>query len=365
MNPRILAPLALVALLVPTALRAASFCAGTPAELQAALSAAAVNGESDLIKVEPGVYAAPGGAAFHYDGALEDHDLVLSGGWRTIGIPPNVFPCFLRIRIDPRQTKITGGTTDGNLRIWAGAGAVSIDGFMISNGHSLGTQAAGGAYVFTEGDVTIDHNLFIGNEGHFAGGIQVYTTQTLHFVNNLLLGNTSQLVNGAADLSGAHGWITHNGFMANSGPEPAVEVFGNSTSSFVLTSNLFWDNQGDDLDFAIGPNYPAPILVNNLVETLSLIVGDIHPASVNNIDSDPQFSVAGDCDRELGWELGDGSPAIDAAALNPPFGMPAWDLLGRDRVVGAAADIGPLERRVAFCDGVESGDVSAWSAAQQ
>ena len=86
-------------------------------------------------------------------------------------------------------------------------------------------------------------------------------------------------------------------------------------------------------------------------------------ASVGNLAADPQFAPTGACDRELGWELGSGSPAIDAGSLSPPNGMPAQDVLGRARVVGPAPDIGPLERRVAFCDGVESGDTSAWSSA--
>lgn len=345
------------------AARAAVFCVDTPAELQAALDIAATNNQDDVIRLEPGVYAAPGGASFDYEGAAENHDLVISGGWRTVGIPPTQIPCLLRLAIDPRQTQLTGGTTTGNLRAWLGAGDLTIEGLTFASGHSLGTQAAGGAYLWADGDIRVQYSLFVGNEGFWAGGLQAYTTGTLHVVDNLFVGNQSQISNGAAVLQAATGWVTHNGFVASTSPQEAVQVLPNASNLFVLTSNLFWGNAVGDLEFELAP-YPLPLLIRNLVETLPQIAGDIHPASVGNLSADPQFAPPGECDRVLGWELGAGSPALDAGSLNPPGGMPAQDLIGHARLVGAGPDIGPLERRVAFCDGVESGNTAAWSAVQ-
>ena len=291
MKPMTVAPLALACLITPVAAAAAEFCVDTPAELQIALIVAAGNGEDDVIRVEPGNYQVPAGG-FQFDGELENHDLVLTGGWRTIGIPPNVLPCVLRDRIDPRQTQIHGGTTIGNLWIHAGTGSIQIDGFMFAGGVATGPGHTGGAYVQSEGDITVEYNLFVGNHGFWAGGMVASSHATVEVVNNLFLGNSSDIAEGAATIGGVHGWITHNGFVANSGALPAVYALPIASPYFVLTNNLIWDNSPSDLDFPRS-GYPAPVLIDDLVGSLSLIAGDINPGSTGNIDSDPLFSAQG------------------------------------------------------------------------
>jgi hypothetical protein len=365
MRPNHLAPLALALLLSADAAVAADFCVDTSAELQSALAAAAVNGEDDVIRVEPGSYPVPAGG-FLYDGTLENHNLVLSGGWRTIGLPPNVLPCFLRDRIDPRRTQIHGGATVGNMTLRAGGhfALVLVEGIMFAGGHATGNQTAGGLYIDGGDGVIVRYDLFVGNEAEQTGGLFVSSNSSVEVVENLFVGNNSAVSRGAMVLVGTHGWITHNGFASNSGPSAAVYLLPTSSQSFVLTSNLFWDNAATGLDFASGFQFGHPLLNDNLVQDLALIQGDIDPASSGNFDADPLFSPPGECDRELGYELGQGSPAVDTASANPPHGLPDQDLIGRERVVGAAPDIGPFERRIVFCDGVEGGNFAGWSVVQ-
>ncbi len=102
-----------------------------------------------------------------------------------------------------------------------------------------------------------------------------------------------------------------------------------------VESSLFWDNDTDVID---------------------TVPSALDPSTMIGVDPLFVSSATGD------YSLGPGSPAIGFGnRLLPSVGP--FDLAHAPRVVGAQTDAGAFERDGLFADGLDSGDVGAWSAA--
>ena len=109
----------------------ATFCVSNEAELQAALTAAASNGEDDTIQIVQGTY----NGNFVY-ASTEANNLTVEGGY-TEG-------CASR-EIDPANTVLDGGGTDMVLALVSqGAANFTLEGLTLQNGASSTNFNGGG-----------------------------------------------------------------------------------------------------------------------------------------------------------------------------------------------------------------------------
>lgn len=359
--------LSLLAVSLARPLIAAEFCVSTINDWETALAFAGNNNQSDIIRVREGTYDVPaGGLTFSVTNALDNnHDLVISGGWRQfLGDP-----CGIR-RPSAADTILDGNFSDRILRVdLPEQGDVTITGLSFVSGSAPGIAGGGGLLVRQDsnesfdGTLTISGNRFVNNDAYRGGGLEIRILEGLQpmsvqvLTNHFLLNQATSAFGGAAlievftptQIRGefippprvilAHNTIVDNTAPAN-GPG-GVQFIGDMDELFIASNN-FWGNSTSDLTLNLVLD-PFVVLRNNNIEQLgsSVVVPDI---DVDNISVQPIYVDCGPfCFDRTPVTA---SPLIDAG-LSPgvfePWSLPAWDVLGRRRQLGEAVDIGAYE----------------------
>ena len=211
----------------------------------------------------------------------------------------------------------------------------------------------GGAYLAGSYSKTLINNHFTGNSaGGNGGGAYVDSNgynYTSTLVNNRFEGNFSTDQGGGAYLISLTTTLTNNSFANNEalhGAGLALEL-NSETADTDLANNLFWNNaallSADDLWIDNDPDNdgtasPLELMHNDFDQTQPASLVVTLPISIDpsNLDAvDPLFA-----DDLL--HLSDGSPAIDAGN-DAASELPATDMDGEARILGAAVDIGADE----------------------
>ena len=157
------------------------FCVKTSAELQNALTAAASNGEDDIIKVVRGTYI----GNFVFD-SYEGKSLSLLGGYSS--------DCASRI-LDPATTVLDGNFLGRVLFLNnASAGDLYVEGFKIRRGNTL--ENGGGIYAASffygmAGDITITDNILLDNTATKGSGIYAFTSDEGDALKTSIRDNTA------------------------------------------------------------------------------------------------------------------------------------------------------------------------------
>lgn len=340
---------------------AAVFCATTSAELQAALDAASVNQQDDVIRIQTGTYNVPAGG-FSFDNRHDDDfDISVSGGWT----PFFGNPCGQQVSPNAFDTRLNGNNASRTMRIHPNIHtSIHVELITFLGGNTVGApepQVGAGldiaSYTGHLGSVTIERNIFMSNTaGSFGGGLAAGSANAFTVNNNLFFGNQAECRHGAASL-------TYNGpdtayFVNNtvafnsvsgdctgrgSTPEGGLRLGGQSPGFMI--NNIFWGNENVDLVL----NTSTRLVANNY----GTLVGTPAPGSGVNYNLDPAFRLSTLTDLRLASD----SPLIDLGVV--PLPSAAWqlaslDLEGNGRVVGDSVDLGAYENvDLIFADGFE------------
>ncbi|MEO8673459.1 MAG: choice-of-anchor Q domain-containing protein [Tahibacter sp.] len=317
--------------------QAASFCATSEGSFRTALNAAAVNGETNFIRVVAGNYSL--GAALGYS-SNATNSLFISGGYAPACSGQTSEPSVL-----------DGQDVRRPLFIYAPNANVTVTGFDFVNG--LSTNNRGGGLFISGKDVRVDLNRFIGNRADdYGGGLKVSSSGEMRVRNNAFLANTAAAI-GAAELlcNGPFAAVTGNTVVANTSDTATYPggVWIGGSAHFSVSNNILWNNTTNgavDLNANTGHER-----IDNDIGTSNGTVEDA--SSAGNLSVNPQFAP---CAGFLcfSFVLKRTSPLVDAGE-NAPQGAPALtDLLGGARIVGGRADIGAYELDVLFANGFGS-----------
>ena len=317
--------LALLALLVAVPTQAHVFCVSDSATLATALSIARSNGEDDIVRLVRGTYV---GAGFSFNSsealgleisggydagcASSDHDashtVLDAGGLRQVletYTPGAVSLAYLTV-----QNGVQNGSSGGGLQLGgSGAGsAVTLRNLIVRNNSS--DYAVGRAVVYVDGEVRLENNLFVGNSAPGSAALYIYAAMpgSVYLINNTFNANAATSAGNAA-------------------------VYLNSVGSGVnayVSSNIFWGNNAD-MDFGF---FAENVQLSN--NDIGILSGSAAGSS-GNVSVDPGFKAADD------WHLRPDSPLRDAGLLNPPGGLPSFDIEGQPRSYNASVDMGAYQ----------------------
>jgi len=349
--------LALLFLLGPGFAWADTFCAESGAELQAALTAAQSNGESDTIRVKTGTHARPGGSiAFSY-ATDESFALTIEGGYGA-----GCGRKFDRARL----TVLSGGGTQQVMKLYSDAnetGAIKVSNLSIRDGESAGEGAGlsiGGPtnVLFPPflGAVTVERVIFAFNDSDVrAGGLSIHTRGNIIVRGNAFMFNRCAEDYCALAVTGqgiaadrVQVYFGGNTIAANTCALGAPSCDSGGAGFFlfqnlVVYDNVFGFNTGVDLSMQT-PGVAADLYYNNITTMQGQPASEVGTLAVAN----PLFvDVLGE-----DFHLQPGSPMRNEGYA--PFALPAIDLDGRQRIVESAPDLGAYEfQEFLFEDGFE------------
>lgn len=345
-NPLRFATLVLGALAAPPLL-AATFCATTPAELEAALATAASNGQHDAIRIRIGNYDVSN-VDLVYDPPAEDFDLDISGGW--VAFFEN--PCGVRLA-DPWQTTLDGGGQRRILRIAIDESLsdVSIRQLVFLDGH-VDPGLGGGLEIHygadAGGTVVVERNVFLLNSAAQAGALSIQGPTLEKVTNNLFVlneaGTRAAAVLSTTGLFGVS--FTNNTVLSNTHTNSNQPTISFGAGRVFVANNNFWDNDG--YDASLGSQGDRFAYNNNYGE-LQLAGGEILE---NNLSVEPEYESG-----LFNFTPVRNSPLVDAGR-EPAGSSPLWDLTETDlnasaRLVGPHVDIGAFENERIFVDGFD------------
>jgi hypothetical protein len=177
----------------------ADFCVSTATELQDALTAAASNGEEDIIMVQQGTYT----GNFTYNSA-EGYSITLLGGYNK--------GCSSRV-VDPSSTVLDGSGSGRVLDLYDDTGGdIMVDGFTIRDGATAGHGAGVYAKSFSSsdpsGDIILSHNIITGNASEDdGGGIWANSVSSWGTAGDIILMDNTIRENSADNIgSGVYAW---------------------------------------------------------------------------------------------------------------------------------------------------------------
>jgi hypothetical protein len=217
--------------------------------------------------------------------------------------------------LDSANPQIVGNAIEGNRAYWGGgillngAGTVTIDDNVITGNTS--SDNGGGIWDIGPTNAIVVQNLIANNRSAAFGG-GVWGGGEL--VANTFAGNAAQ--EGSAVWVGAPPPIFSDNVLVGAGLRSVV--YCDSTAGVLQPPFDHNDAFATDGGTAFGANCGAAA------------------GSDGNVSADPHFAGTGD------FHLQAGSPAIDAGNGSAPD-LPATDLDGNPRIVGAAVDMGAYE----------------------
>lgn len=330
---------------------AAVHCVGTPAEFQAALTAAAASAADDEIRMRGGHYQH--GLTFDYHGQHAD-GLEISGGWTADGGDA----CGAQLP-DARLTRLDGGNDHQILRLQNFAFAPAGDAvrFSVSNlhfdsGFSQGTSYGGALGISNMGDlpaqIRVDNVLFTRNRALFGGALYFFAGRgSIHVGGSVFDDNRAQDMAHVYGIAGAHADtlvdVVNSTFGRGrclpdgAGDRCSVHLDLSSHGRVAVANSLFWDNGLPDLDVSENASvHGEPVRIDSSLLTYD---GNTAGAMTNLLSGDPQFVAAGAGD----YALRSTSPFIDQGSTSLPSGLLPVDMVGHARVQGGGIDPGALE----------------------
>jgi hypothetical protein len=320
--------------------QAAIYCVDSEASIQAALNAAAINGElTNIVQVVGGNYALSAGLI--YDSSTSS----------TLGLRGSEKPGCLSVA-QPQRSVLDGQHVHRPLLIAAPNAVVDIRDFDFVGG--LSTANRGGGLSVYAIDIRVDLSRFIGNRADdFAGGLFAYATGDLRVRNNLLVANSAATDGGVELYSmGTTAYVNSNTVIANT-TDAATAAGGlrlGGTAHFSLSNNILWSNNTNGGADLIASNANGHDRLNNDIGTSG---GAAQSASsAGNLSVNPGFAACGGpvC---FSFQLSRSSPLVDAGIDAAPGLLATLDLLQGPRIVGEAIDIGAYEEDVLFANGFQ------------
>ena len=368
--------LLLLAVFTSPSVLAAEFCATNSTELQSALSAAASNGQDDVIRLATGNYPVIGSNQFSFSPAAsdEDNDIEIIGGFT----PFFDFPCGQVLLADPTLTVLDGNNTARVMRINPPElGSVTIRNLTFSNGAPNDSSAGGGLLVLRnsgetfDGTLTLENNVFLANSSNGGGALRLNlagaSNIAVRVLNNMFVGNESTAISNGTVLirvrsddppptvftprpllAFAHNTVINNDDTSTTpGNIGGVSIGGDVRNVWVASNNL-WGNSGDDLSLFFDPLASIRLFKNN-IEDLVTSISNPPDFDQGNISVAPDYVSCGFfCIERVPTP---DSPLIDAGyapgGFSPPWSLPANDLRGQVRLADEAVDIGAYEGRSA------------------
>lgn len=324
---------ALLLALACTPAAAIEFCAGTAAEIDAALQYFVTHDEPTILRIAQGDYAIEATSVNH------DADLVVAGGYADGSCQARSYDpavTVLRPRASSDLVFSAGNLELGSLTVRdASAGAWLIArGTLFSNGVLRMTR------VRVEGPMSDGVQLF-GEEVHVNESIVVGAGSGDAFTGFCAL-NVFGPDDGDDLVAIQHSTIANN-------PASGIcigDYFANDDQDFEvwIDNNILWGNSPVDLDISATSRYVSR---NNIVGGFLGEFGPADPgASGGTITADPLFVDAAGFD----FRLQDASPAINTGRTATFDGLPQFDIVGNARWIGPAPDRGAYESSI---DGTE------------
>ena len=234
---------------------AATFCVGTSAELQSALTVSGTNSQDDSIQVQQGTYY----GNFVY-ASTEAFGVTFEGGF-TIG-------CGSRV-VDPANTVLDGGENGVVLALIAQdvTADFAVDGITLQNGNVI-AHGGGGIYIITErGSVSVNNNIIRDNyssESTGGGGVLIYRSEVATVSNNTITNNTGYRGGGVAIKESITVNVTGNIFDGNSCQDDGAGLLVRG-GEISLSENIFRNNTGRIAAGLLIDGDPLYILNNTII----------------------------------------------------------------------------------------------------
>ncbi len=226
-------------------------------------------------------------------------------------------------------------------------------------------QGWGGALYSVDSHIEMNRVRFYGGSADYGGGACIEGGAV--WLYNAVFHDNSALYGGGLNTYLSSAFIANTTFTGNSATTGGGGIFSNQTSMSLVNVIMWDDSAPTEPEIRYGTTPPGI--------SYSLIEGcwpglfwdsSLGTDNGNNLDSDPLFLDPASDD----FSLDDCSPAVNAGNVTMPA-LPATDLDGDSRIVGAEIDMGALENQnaaiatVLFVDAsaTGAGDGSSWADA--
>jgi hypothetical protein len=325
----------MVALLAPALAAANSFCVGTSAELQDALTQASdggmYDGEDNFILLQSATFrtgSATGNGPFHYHGSSVRH-IDIFGGYDA-NCSTHTFDASLSVLDGQHATQV--------LNVRSALGPIEVYFLTIQNGEST-SSGAGASFNSIAGDnaqvAIVDTIIRNNHSSASAGGIfaAVGTGNFFDLEASLIVGNSADEGNGAGSLLANGNAATVAGNTVTQNTTSLANSTGglrfsasNPSCNCGFVNNILWNNSNIGL-------YLATANVNLSYNDYGTLGGSAPASSNGNLSVAPRFvdAAAGD------FHLAGNSPLLEASS--EVFGT--WDIEGHARPgIGSRADMG-------------------------
>ncbi len=194
-------------------------------------------------------------------------------------------------------------------------------------------QISGGGAFDEHGTMSLLNTVFNGNAAVAGGGGLYHRYDVVTLKNCVFNGNTSGTTGGGLWNEAGQPTMLNCTFSNNIAASEggAIYIWGVGTT-FTIHNSILWGNTA-----------PLNPQINNAVGNVSYSLVQGGWSGIGNLNSNPQFvdAAAGN------FRLSSSSPAINAGDSSVPA-LPAIDLDGNPRIIGAAVDMGAYEAPISL-----------------